>query len=262
VTGTGAALQLWLLPRDEDRLRRCCQDGAGLLSEAERERVERAASPVLARRFLLGRVLMRRALGAHLDADPRHLVIAPDRAGKPEVVEPACPGLVFNLSHSQREWVIALARGQRLGVDLEPMIRAASMRKIAEAFYSVPEQQRIARQGEHAATNALQLWTLKEAVVKAMGSSLWEGLRGVRFEIDAGCITWLEPPPEGKEAAWSVALGSLRQDHWLGLALKSSAEPAPHLSVSCSVLDEEAGGETPLALHSSSRVVRPHSGAG
>ena len=32
---------------------------------------------------------MRRALGAHLDADPRHLVIAPDRAGKPEVVEPA-----------------------------------------------------------------------------------------------------------------------------------------------------------------------------
>ena len=63
-------MQLWLLPRDEDRLRRCCQDGVGLLSEAERERVERAASPVLARRFLLGRVLMRRALGAHLDADP------------------------------------------------------------------------------------------------------------------------------------------------------------------------------------------------
>jgi 4'-phosphopantetheinyl transferase len=255
-------VQLWLLPRDQDRLKEHCRTGLGLLSRAERERLERSSHGAVARRFLLGRVLMRRALGAYLEVDPASLVIDPGPLGKPRLLGPASPDLVFNLSNSRSDWAFALAEGDGLGVDLEPIARTVPMHNIAQAFYSAPERQQIARQGDHAATNALQLWTLKEAVIKATGRSLWEALRGVRFEIDAGRITWLAPPPEGEAAAWFVALGRLREDHWLALALKSSAVPAPDLTVSCRVLDDEDGEEAPFTLQLCSRPVRPHSGAG
>lgn len=259
-------VQLWLLPRDEDRLRHQCATGLRLLSDDERARVEASANAVVARRFLLGRVLMRRALAAHLGADPASLVIAVDPLGRPRLLEPAAPGLAFNLSHSGRDRVLALAQCERLGVDLEPIDRAAPMRRIAEAFYSVPERRQIARQGDHATARALQLWTVKEAVVKAMGWSVWAGLRGVRCAIDAGRMEWLVPPPEGGEAAWSLALGRLRRDHWLAFALKWPVGPAPNLSVDCRVVDgtgpEEGDGATPFALQFSSRAVRPRSSAG
>jgi phosphopantetheinyl transferase len=232
-------VQLWLLPRDEGRLREHCRTGLGLLSRAERARLERSANGAIARRFLLGRVLMRHALGAYLDADPASLVIARGPLGKPRLIDPESQDLVFNLSHSRSDWAFALAQGDGLGVDLEPINRSASMARIACAFYSAPERRRLGRPGERAAAEALQLWTLKEAVVKAVGRTVWEGMRGVRLAIEGGHIAWLGPPPEGDETCWSLTLGRLRQDHWFALALKSSAAPLPRLTVSCRVLDSE-----------------------
>jgi phosphopantetheinyl transferase len=245
-------VQLWLLPRDEGRLSEYCRTGLGLLSGAERERIERSTNDAVARRFLLGRVLMRRALAAYLDVDPASLVIVVDSLGKPRLLEPARPDLAFNLSNSRSDWAFALARGDGLGVDLEPVDRSASMRTIACTFYSVPERRRLSRQNERAEAEALQLWTLKEAVVKAVGRTVWEGMSGVQLEIEAGRITWLAPPPEGNESCWSVALGRLRHDHWLALALKSFAERRSSLSVFCRVLDHEAGIEAPFTLQFSS----------
>jgi 4'-phosphopantetheinyl transferase len=257
VTGVGAAaLQLWLLPRDEERLRRLCVGGLALLSEAEREWVDGARSPTLARRFLLGRVLMRRALAAHLGVDPSGLVFAPDRAGKPELVEPACPGLAFNLSHSRSEWAFALGRGAGLGVDLESVDRVRAVGRIAAAFYSDGERRRLA-DGQ----GALQLWTLKEAVIKAVGGTVWQGLREVQLEIDGARIGWLAPPPHGDEAGWSLALGRLRGDHWLSLALRSSAESGARLDVGCRVLDEQEG-DVAFVLQARSGTIRPRSGGG
>jgi phosphopantetheinyl transferase len=246
-------VHLWLLPRDEGKLQFHCRTGLSLLSSAERERLDRLVNPRLARQFLLGRVLMRRGLAAHLEVDPSKLVIAPEPLGMPRLLEPSVPDLAFNLAHTRSDWVLAVARGERLGVDLERIDRASSAHRIAMQFYSDAEKQEISRQEDQAA-HALMLWTLKECVVKAMGRSLWEGLGGVRFGIDAGRIEWLAPPPEGDEACWSVVLGCLRDDHWLALALKSSHPPRPDLAISCHVLDDRPGSQAPFRLHFSSRV--------
>jgi 4'-phosphopantetheinyl transferase len=258
VTATGAAaLQLWLLPRDEARLGWYCRDGLSLLSSGERARVEQAASPVVARRFLLGRVLMRRALGAHLGVDPARLSIIPNRYGKPLLLEPACPGLAFSLAHSRSEWAFALAQGDGLGVDLEPLDRTRAIARIAGAFYSAAERRRLA--DEPAA--ALGLWTLKEAVVKAVGGTIWQGLGDVSLEIGTGRIAWLAPPPKGDEAAWFLALGRLRGDHWLALALLSPPRSAAGPAVCIHVLEDEDEGGSPFILQFRSRAVRRRSGA-
>ena len=257
MTAAGAPeLQLWLLPRDEDRLRHHCETGLRLLSEAERERSARFANAARARRFILGRVLMRRALGSHLGVDPASLVLVPNVAGKPALVDPARPGLAFNLAHSRRESAFALAQGEGLGIDLEPIDRVRGILRIAETFYAAAERQRLAWPGGHDVAAALRLWTLKEAVIKAVGGTVWQGLREVQLATSARRIAWLAPPPAGDEAVWSLALGCLHCDHWLALALRSTAAPATGLSISTRVLDDAGGGEMPFALQLSSGGVR------
>ena len=250
-----AQVELWLLPRAEDRLRDHCRTGLGLLSRAERLRLERATNAAVARRFLLGRVLMRRALGAYLEVDPASLVIVPEPLGKARLVEPESPDLVFNLSHSRSDWAFALAQGDELGIDLEPIGRGASIARIACAFYSAPERERLSRQSDEGGTEALQLWTLKEAVIKAVGRTVWEGMRDVRLAIERGRIRWLAPPPEGEEVSWSLALGRLREDHWLALALKSSAARPSSIEISCHALDGRSNGQVPFRLHVSTRSI-------
>jgi 4'-phosphopantetheinyl transferase len=256
VTAAAPELQLWLLPRDADRLRHHYDAGLNLLSETERERAGCATSAAQARRFVLGRVLMRRALAAHLGVDPASLVIVPDPVGKPALLEPACPGLAFSLAHSRHEWGFALARGEGLGIDLEPIDRMRGILRIARTFYSAAERERLAGSVGTDAAAALQLWTLKEAVIKAVGGTVWQAVHDVRLALDAGRIVWLAPPPAGDEAAWSLALGCLRADHWLALALRSCAAPGTGLSISTRVLADAGGREMPFALQLSSGAVR------
>src|SRR3546814_1156720 len=60
-----------------------CGSGAHLLSTDERQRLGSITNAAAARRFLLGRILIRRGLARYLDADPRNLVIALGPHGQP-----------------------------------------------------------------------------------------------------------------------------------------------------------------------------------
>src|SRR3546814_18398006 len=79
-----------------------CGSGAHLLSTDERQRLGSITNAAAARRFLLGRILIRRGLARYLDADPRNLVIALGPHGKPVLAHPVDGSLAFNLSHTRQ----------------------------------------------------------------------------------------------------------------------------------------------------------------
>lgn len=241
-------VHLWFLPRDEKWLDALCGSGASLLSTDERQRLGLITNAAAARRLLLGRILIRRSLARYLNADPRDLIIALGPHGKPALAHPVDGALAFNLSHTRQEWVLAVSRGGDIGVDLEALTRAATVRRIAERWFSSAEADRIAAQGDQAAGHALMLWTLKESVVKALGRTMGDGLSGVQFEVGTGAITWRAPPPEGPETSWSVMLGCVRDDHCLALAVKLPDRAPPRLAVSCHVLDAKPGHAPPFRL--------------
>lgn len=104
--------------------------------------------------------------------------------GKPYA--PDLGGIEFNLSHSGRHALIAIARDQPVGVDLEMQGRKRSVDDIAQRYFCAAESRALsALPAELRAAAFLRLWTGKEAVLKALGEGLSFGLDRVEFELDA-----------------------------------------------------------------------------
>jgi 4'-phosphopantetheinyl transferase len=151
---------------------------------------------------LLGRLL---ASYAGLDDPP---VIARTGRGKPYA--PALAGIDFNLSHARDHALIAIARGQALGVDLERIDRKLDAHDLARRFFSTREAAALDAMPEaQRATAFLRLWTCKEAVLKALGAGISFGLDRVAFDLDAGgCPTAIAEIADeaGEAAGWRVSL--------------------------------------------------------
>lgn len=151
---------------------------------------------------LLGRLLARYA---GLDHPP-----ALARTGRGKPYAPALAGIDFNLSHARDHALIAIAREQPLGVDLERIDRKLDAQDLARRFFSQREADALEALPEALRAIAfLRLWTCKEAVLKALGAGISFGLDRVAFDLDATGhpAAIAEVAPEAGEAAgWRVSL--------------------------------------------------------
>lgn len=151
---------------------------------------------------LLGRLLTHYG---GLDQPP---LIARTGRGKPYA--PSLTDIDFNLSHARDHALIAVARGQAVGVDLERIDRKLDAHDLARRFFSKREADALDAMPEAARAIAfLRLWTCKEAVLKALGAGISFGLDRVSFDLDAGGSPAAlgEVDAEAGEAAdWQVSL--------------------------------------------------------
>ncbi len=154
---------------------------------------------------------LRTLLASYLACDPQQLHIERDDHGKPYL--PGLPGqdvatsLQFNLSHSGGALLVGISRGQALGVDLETPRRSRRVLELAQRYFAPTEAAALTALPDTRRERAfLQLWSCKEAVLKALGQGLAFGLDRVVFELDAtGAVTGLnkldgDPSP----SAWHV----------------------------------------------------------
>lgn len=120
--------------------------------------------------------------------------IATGPHGKPHA--PSLPWLEFNLSHAGTHLLLAFARNQPLGIDLECTGRRPPTEGIARRYFAASEADALERlPPDRRARLFLELWTHKEAVLKALGHGLSFGLERVVFAL------------EGERVAGLVALG-------------------------------------------------------
>ena len=126
--------------------------------------------------------------------------------GKP--FAPMLPDLHFNLSHAGADVLLAFARVEPVGVDLERVDRRVEVEAIAERHFAPAEAAALARLAPGRRREAfLDLWTRKEAVLKAVGAGLSYGLQRVEFAVDAqGSVGALHGPlARGEEPAeWQL----------------------------------------------------------
>jgi 4'-phosphopantetheinyl transferase len=175
-------------------------DAQALLSDDERARQRSFVSPELRRRFGAARAGLRTLLGRHLDLDPRRLAFATNEFGKPRL---AGDGQVhFNLSHCEERAVLAISDTAEVGIDLE-CERPIEHVDLAKRYFHPNEVTAIAASPDEAEQRRafFLVWTLKEAVVKALGTGLSTPLDS--FEIAIGVsMPRLAVAPEGAPRTW------------------------------------------------------------
>jgi len=145
------------------------------LSEEERARAARFVRPDDQLRFTLARGGLRVVLARYLGVEPAALRFQPGPTGKPALLDhQGGPHVLrFNLSHSHGRMLVAIAKGQDVGIDLEQVRGNLEPLKLAERFYTQTEYETIkCRSAAGHACQFYRLWVAKEAVLKAQGAGI------------------------------------------------------------------------------------------
>lgn len=134
---------------------------------------------------MLCRAALRSLLCTHLGCDNELLSFGAAEGGKPfALVDGRAVDVGFNVSHSGRHGLIALAPSGRVGVDVEECVPRRDFDRLSEAVFGPRERADLAAvAGGERIRLFFRLWTLKEAVAKALGTGLSFDVS--RFEIPA-----------------------------------------------------------------------------
>jgi 4'-phosphopantetheinyl transferase len=166
-----------------------------LLDPTEAARAARLLDPVKARRFTVGRGLLRRILSLYLDTDPAALVFGTGVNGKPFLAGEGGSDLCFNLSHSGPWALYAVTRGVEVGVDIEEIDSALDFERLAAQFFTPGENALLRGVSLARRRRAFyRLWTRKEAWLKGMG---WG------FSVPSSGVGLLDRS-SGEDKSWRV----------------------------------------------------------
>jgi 4'-phosphopantetheinyl transferase len=170
------------LPSDEVHIWRAALDLAPAhvqylrqtLSEDEVQRTDRFVFEQDRTHFTVARGVLRLILSRYLHIDPSQLRFCYSPYGKPGLILPAgTDSLFFNVSHAHGLALFALARGSRLGVDIEYVRPILDVEQIAGQFFSAREQSALrALPLDQRLEAFFTCWTRKEAYIKARGEGM------------------------------------------------------------------------------------------
>lgn len=198
----------------------------GSCSAREREALKWLDGPEQARRrgfvrsgprreFTLCRAALRALLCRELDCGNEELSFGVSDHGKPfALVGGSRAPISFNVSHSGRHGLIALAPQGRIGVDVEDRTARRDMDEDIRLLFAPGERAGLASaEGSGKADLFYNLWTMKEALVKAAGIGL--RIDTTSFEIppamSRGATSCLVRLPVAPSVRWRLEnLGNRR----------------------------------------------------
>jgi 4'-phosphopantetheinyl transferase len=144
-----------------------------MLSDDESEKAHRFVFAQDRLRYVAGRAALRMILGSYLDICPDRVQFSYGSHGKPEVSGLAGNQLSFNLTNSGDLVLAAISNGRHIGIDLEKLDPAVQAINIATQWFAQNELASIAAVPmEYRSALFFELWTRKEAFVKALGGGL------------------------------------------------------------------------------------------
>ncbi|HEY2735377.1 MAG TPA: 4'-phosphopantetheinyl transferase superfamily protein, partial [Polyangiales bacterium] len=154
-----------------------------LLSDDERERHARFHFDHDRDGYLVAHALTRRLLAEVAGDDARALTCIANEHGRPALCSPrAALPFRFNLSHTRGLVACGVTRAREIGIDVERIDREVELLAVARHVFSPREIGELERMlGEAQRRRFFELWTLKEAYVKAIGKGLAAPLRSISF---------------------------------------------------------------------------------
>jgi len=168
-------IHVWQLEQSDFKLSVLQSECLEWLTENENRRFQRYQFDRHRKQLLLGRVLLRVALSSYDHSlAPASWNFTYNEYGKPAIsAEQNHGSIFFNLSHSAERVVLAASRFEPIGIDIECARNARRIEAIAQRYFS--QQEVTALQGlpiDEQQARFYDLWTLKEAYIKACGMGL------------------------------------------------------------------------------------------
>ncbi len=159
---------------------------AASLSDGERMRAKKFRFRQHQNRFIARRGLLRAILGRYLQIEPEGVDFNYTPYGKPELTsEFGSSGIHFNISHSEAMALVAVTAIGPVGIDIERIRRGKDAAALLDWCCRPSERELfdnlIAQDKQLAFYN---LWTRKEAYLKATGEGITELLR----EVEVSCL--------------------------------------------------------------------------
>ncbi len=189
-------------------------------AQARFSRLSRGAD---VQRSLLGELLARYLLADRLKISCNKIIFVTGKNGKPAF--PQARNLHFNISHSG-QWVVCALATVPVGVDVERLRKVNP--SLAERFFSPDEVATLRALPEEMQTEKfIQLWTLKESFLKAIGRGLTRNLNSFSVHEQHGMYTIT-----GDDSAcdYHLRIFPLAQDYMLA-ACAPSADFCHHIEI-------------------------------
>ncbi|MHA6765389.1 4'-phosphopantetheinyl transferase family protein [Streptacidiphilus sp. PAMC 29251] len=189
-------VELWLVPDQPSEP--APAELYAVLDAEERLRADGYRSADDRRRFILAHGALRHIVARYVGVAAEEIRWERGPHGKPELAG-RCAGTQVNLSHSDEVGMVAITASRRVGVDVQRVLPRVDAAAMANRYFP-PEEAcfvRAAADRETRADRFARLWARKEALVKAHGGRLTQGLRIP--------VPDLGPAPAGQPRdAWSL----------------------------------------------------------
>lgn len=197
------------------------------LDRHEQGRAERFVFETDRAVFVAAHALLRHALGLIFGEGAIHFRTG--AYGKPELDLDFEHGVHFNLSHTRGMVVCAICRGHPIGVDVEAIDGSVDIEMLAKQYFAAGEHQLIIEAPpQHRAEIFFRLWTLKEAMLKAVGIGLGAPLREFAFTLEP-VTSKMQLARVETALEWQVCEYAPTAVHRLALAVRRP--PAPPVKV-------------------------------
>lgn len=158
------------------------------LSREERARSDRFRCGDDARDYAAAHALLRFSLSAYRPVPVADWRFKTSASGKPAIdsPDPQLTRLSFSLTHMAGLVACAIADRHAIGVDLERADRRFEPLEIARRYFSQEEADSLATlEGDARHARFIELWTLKEAYLKATGAGLSGSLADPAFYLSS-----------------------------------------------------------------------------
>ena len=198
------AVHLWGIELNGSQ--RCLERCAQWLDKEEQHRAARLVREEDRQRYVLAHGGLRAVLSWYLGIGPDVLEMYRSEAGKPSLTRElgGQPAITFNMSHAHGRALIAVSKGQEVGVDLERIRSDVEIAKLSERYFTPSEHATIMQSTqEQRAARFFRYWVAKEAVLKA---------QGVGLQALSQCEILMAADGVGAEVR--VPVGSPLQDDW------------------------------------------------
>ncbi|ULH14297.1 4'-phosphopantetheinyl transferase superfamily protein (plasmid) [Deinococcus sp. KNUC1210] len=221
-TDAGAGVRVW---RCQLAALTTARSAYRCLSPQEHARAARLIDLQSRHLFLAAALMKRQVLAPLLGLSPAEVQFGAGPHGKPLIAPAQNPhDLRFNLSHSGTVALLAVARGREVGTDVE-RVRELQWRGVAAQVYTRAERgvlERLPAAAQQAAF--FQLWTAKEAYLKALGCGFSLPPEHVSLGIQ-GREVCVEQAAPHDTARWQGRLLSVQDGYQAALVVQAAAAP-------------------------------------